>query len=98
MFNRDKLKIKHILGIEKDLPGYPTGDDIVKWITVDENKPQDSTGCVVFNDLQVKGYMIKNKEDHIDQELQKLISEGIIEYIGETSRKKKYRILKNDYL
>ena len=49
MFNSGKVKLKYILGIHKDLPGYPTGEDILYYI-IKRHYEKESDNNITFTD------------------------------------------------
>ncbi|MFW6130056.1 MAG: hypothetical protein ACOC56_02655 [Atribacterota bacterium] len=98
-FNKDKVKIKHILEMSKSLESWPDSDDILYFICkryADKNK---------FNEITFSDYMLQTKLDISDSSiikmkdsLIKLEESGYIKKIKEHSNKITYKLLINPYI
>jgi hypothetical protein len=87
----EKLKIKHIIGNSKDLPGYPDDSDIIFYLV---ETASSSTKDFFFSDQQLAAKFQTSKEE-IEQILTLLLEREIIALHIQTSDKKSYKLLKN---
>lgn len=94
--NEDKLPIKYILGIEKEMPEYPCGLDILYYeIRLCERLPDRYKGTFTFHML--KTYHAPDcTEQSLRDALQELIDQKQIEPV-KSKEKDKYKILKNPF-
>lgn len=95
--NEDNLPIKYILGVEKDIPGYPSGFDIVyNEIRMCERSPDRYKGSFTLHAL--KTYRFPETEvDHIKESLLDLINLGILEETNGEESKEAYKIIINPF-
>lgn len=95
--NEDKLPIKYVIGIEKDLPGWPTGMDIVhNEITMCVRNPDRYKGSFTLHAL--KTYRFPDTEiEHLSQSLEDLINLGLLEQTNNEAGKEAYKILTNPF-
>jgi hypothetical protein len=96
-FDKDKIQIKHILEIHKDMEGWPTADDLIYFICKradDKNK----TGTITFSDLLLKKKLPTALDDIIQSSLIELINNGLIEITRTSESKTSYKVLVNPYL
>lgn len=95
--NEDKLPIKYILGVEKDMPEYPCGLDILYYeIRLCERQPNKYKGTFTFHMLKTYHFPDCNKTS-LKNALQELINDGLIEQIKFEDDKESYKILKNPF-
>ena len=95
--NEDNLPIKYILGIEKDLPGYPSGFDVVyNEIRMCERSPDRYKGSFTLHAL--KTYRFPEAEiEHLVESLNDLIKLGLLEQTNNELGKEAYKILINPF-
>lgn len=90
--NRDKLKIKYILDNYRDLPKFPTFEDILYELIKDFCTK--STNVLKFTNESLKTrYNLSN--DRFDNFINKLVEKGIIEKEKENGNLITYKIIKN---
>jgi transcription initiation factor IIE alpha subunit len=80
--NWNKVKIKHVLGIAKDLPGYPDEHDLLFHIIKEVGSRKDPS----FTDVQLASQLGEDRE-RIRTLLTSLSSQGYIK-IGKVSEEK----------
>jgi len=90
--NWNKVKIKHVIGIAKDLPGYPDKDDLLFYLI----KESENKKNVVFTDIQLITQLGQPKEK-IRNLLLTLSSENFIKIDKNTDEKMTIRIIENPY-
>jgi hypothetical protein len=94
-FNHDQIKLKYILGIYKDMPGYPTGEDIIYYVTR-RHFEKEKTGEVTFSDNLLLKKLGFEFEDNINKSLTSLLERGTIEIIRKTNESTTYKVLKEN--
>ena len=105
--NRDKISVKHLLSIHKDLLGYPSIEDlsyeISKWYWQDgglnvitNNTSVTETSHPVFS-KQILTDNIKLPEKRLDGLIEAMIRKGIITITRATQHNTYYRFETNDY-
>jgi len=95
--NEDSLPIKYILGIEKDLPGYPTGFDILhKEVQLCERMPDRHKGSFTLHALKTYRFT-DSSEEHLIQSITELIDLGLVEQTNHNEGKFAYKILQNPF-
>lgn len=97
MFNTGKIKLKYILGIHKDLPGYPTGEDILFYI-IKRHSEREADEIITFTDNFAIKKIGQEYADRIQSSLSQLVIDGYLEVIRETKDSKTYKILINDFI
>ncbi len=97
MFNTSKIKLKYILGMHKDMPGYPTGEDILYFI-IKRHYEKDGTGEITFTDNFVVKKLGQEYLDTIIGSLNGLVHDGYVNVIRETKDSTTYKVLKNDFI
>ena len=107
MMNRNKITIKHITGIFKDLPEFPTPEDlsylISRWFYEDGGKlwtqnhtsVEDLTNPVFTNQL-VSELTDKGPTETLPV-INRMVEKGILTIVKETQHNKYYRFETNDY-
>ena len=96
-FNQDKIKLKYILGIHKDLPGYPTGEDILYYV-IKRHHEKGKDGDVTFTDNLLFKKLGDEYADNIIQSLNELVHSSQVSILRETNESTTYKVLKNDYI
>lgn len=91
--NWNKVKIKHVLGIAKDLPGYPTTEDLMFHIIKEMGDRKDPS----FTDIQLAAQLSKSQEE-IRSLLLQLSDEGFLKTGKITEEKMIVKVAKNPYL
>lgn len=95
--NEDSLHIKYILGIEKDLPGYPTGFDVLhKQVDLCVRMPDRYKGSFTLHALKTYWFP-EADEDHLLNSIDELIKLGLVEQTNDTEGKFAYKILQNPF-
>lgn len=94
--NRDKIKIKHILGVHVDLPGYPNTDDIIYYGV---KRAFDRGKELLFTDALIKKKLGGTSEldENINVSISKLLENGEVELTRVNKDSNSYRILNNPY-
>ena len=95
--NKDKLPIKNILGIEKDLPDYPTALDVLQAEVKLCNRNSDRyKGSFTLHAL--KTYRFPESEpDKILESARELVNMGLCEQTNEEPGKEAFKILINPF-
>ena len=95
--NDDNLPIKYILGVEKDIPGYPSGFDVVyNEIRMCERSPDRYKGSFTLHAL--KTYRFPETEvEHLKKSLIDSINLGLLEETNNEEGKEAYKILINPF-
>lgn len=104
--NKNKIKIKYLIGAHKNLPGYPTLEDfyyvVNRWYFLDggktfihDNRGLPNDGNVIFSN--------QNLEELLGKELStilipKLINDSIIKEYKSTKFTTYYEIINNDII
>lgn len=91
--NWNKVKIKHVLGIAKDLPGYPTADDLLFHIIKEMGDRKDPS----FTDVQLASQLSRTQEE-IRSLLLKLSEQGFLKMGKVTDEKMIVKVANNPYL
>ena len=95
--NKDKLPIKYILGIEKDLPGYPTALDVLQAeVKLCNRNPDRYKGSFTLHAL--KTYRIQESEtSKILESAEELVTMGLCEQTNNEAGKEAFKIIKNPF-
>ncbi len=96
IFNSDNTKLKYILGIHKDMPGYPTGEDILYYV-IKRHSERETGNEITFTDNFVMKKLGQEHSETIIDSLNKLVHSGYIEITRETKDSTSYKVLINDY-
>ncbi len=91
--NWNKVKIKHIVGIAKDLPGYPSEEDLLFYL-IKESENKKNT---VFTDIQLSTLLGQSIEKIRDL-LSSPLLENYIKMNKVNDDKMTISIIKNPYL
>ncbi len=90
--NWNKVKIKHVLGIAKDLPGYPDEHDLLFHIIKEVGDKKDPS----FADTQLAAQLGQEREN-IRELLQTLVSQGYLKTSKVTEEKMIVKVVQNPY-
>jgi len=95
--NEDQIPVKFILGIEKDLEGYPDPFDILYfYVNLAYRQPDRYKGS--FTRHAMVTYHFKESDHTImDASLNKLVEEGYIEQTKDEPGKEAYKIIINPF-
>jgi transcription initiation factor IIE alpha subunit len=91
--NWNKVKIKHVLGIAKDLPGYPDENDVMFHLVKEIGDRKDPS----FTDVQISA-QLKTEQEEIRRLLLILSEVGNIKIAKVTDEKMIVKVAKNPYL
>ena len=91
--NWNKVKIKHVLGIAKDLPGYPDENDVMFHLVKEIGDRKDPS----FTDVQISAHL-KTEQEEIRRLLLILSEVGNIKITKVTDEKMIVKVAKNPYL
>jgi hypothetical protein len=95
--NEDRLPIKYILGIEKELPGFPGSFDILyNEVKMCVKSPDRYKGSFTLHALKTYRFP-ETEEQHLIEGLDELIKLGLIEQTNDEEGKQAYRILVNPF-
>lgn len=97
--DKDKLPIKYILGIQKELESFPDAYDIV-YIFINDNIRKPSKNGKNFTKHGLTKYHCdsENEIKNAEEGLKRALQLGLIESINETKGKESYRILINPFI
>lgn len=95
--NEDRVPIKFILGVERDLEGYPDPFDILYfYVNLSYRNPERYKDS--FTKHAVMQYHFKEAQPEIaEASLQKLLDDGYLEQTKDQPGKETYRILINPF-
>lgn len=91
--NWNKVKIKHVLGIAKDLPGYPDEQDLLFHIVKESGDKKDPS----FTDVQIAA-QIGQEREKIRALMCNLAAHGYLKTSKVTEEKMIVKILKNPFI
>jgi transcription initiation factor IIE alpha subunit len=91
--NWNKVKIKYVLGIAKDLPGYPNQDDLLFHIIKEMGDRKDPS----FTDTQLAA-QLGQEQEKIRHLLLSLSQDGYLKLGKVTDEKMIVKVAKNPYL
>lgn len=91
--NWNKVKIKHVLGIAKDLPGYPDDQDLLFHIVKEAGDKKDPS----FTDTQLASQLGQDQQK-IRELLQALVSQGYLKTGKVTEEKMIVKVAHNPYM
>ncbi len=95
--NKNKIKLKYLLGIWKTLPGYPTKEDVIYEINaflLKDGRPNGEFSPQTFKSIFGAGWEKENSGEIIRE----CISSGEFEETKKSTETKKwYRIKNNEY-
>lgn len=95
--NEDKLPIKYVLGIEKDLPDYPTSFDILlAEIKLCVRMPDRHKGNFTLHALKTYRFP-ETTEEHLLESISELIDLDLVEPLNTTRGKESWTIKTNPF-
>lgn len=95
--NQDKLPIKYILGIEKDLPDYPSAFDILlAEIKLCVRMPDRHKGNFTLHALKTYRFP-ETSEDHLLNSIEELIKLDLVETANIVEGKESWKIKENPF-
>lgn len=95
--NKDKLPIKYILGIEKDLPDYPTALDVLQAeVKLCNRNPERYKGSFTYHALKTYRFPDSDHNKILESALE-LVSLGLIEQTNKEAGKEAFKILINPF-
>ena len=95
--NKDKLPIKYILGIEKDLPDYPTALDVLQAeVKLCNRNPDRYKGSFTYHALKTYRFPDSDHE-RILESAKELVTMGLCEQRNEEPGKEAFKILINPF-
>lgn len=95
--NEDKLPIKYILGVEKDLPDYPTAFDILlAEIKLCVRMPDRHKGNFTLHALKTYRFP-ETSEEHLVESIQELLELDLVETLNTTEGKESWKIKTNPF-
>ncbi|MDC0008918.1 hypothetical protein OAE73_01000, partial [bacterium] len=90
--NEDKLPIKYILGVEKDLPDYPTAFDVLlAEIKLCVRMPDRHKGNFTLHALKTYRFP-ETSEDHLVESIQELLELDLVETLNTSEGKESWKI------
>jgi len=92
---KNKLKMKYLLGVWKDLPEYPTKEDIIYELNsylIKDGRPDGDFSEQTFNSFLPKGW----KESKYGKLIQELIDTGVFEKSEKSLGDKNWYRIKNN--
>jgi len=95
-FNKDKIQIKHVLEMDKDMDGWPKPDDLLYFVCKRADD-KGKSGDITFSDYIIKKKMPTASAEIIQSSLLELIDKGSIEITRTSDSKTSYKVLVNPY-
>tara|TARA_Y100000385_G_scaffold201638_1_gene208826 strand:- start:1479 stop:1778 length:300 start_codon:yes stop_codon:yes gene_type:complete len=95
--NEDKLPIKYVLGIEKDLPNYPSAFDILlAEIKLCVRMPDRHKGNFTLHALKTYRFP-ETEENHLLESINELMELDLVEELNTTEGKESWKIKTNPF-
>ena len=95
--NKDKLPIKYILGIEKDLPDYPTALDVLQAeVKLCNRNPDRYKGSFTYHALKTYRFPDSDHDKILESALE-LVELGLVEQTNSEPGKESFKILINPF-
>ncbi len=95
--NKDKLPIKYILGIEKDLPDYPTALDVLQAeVKLCNRNPERYKGSFTYHALKTYRFPDSDHDKILESALE-LVNLGLVEQTNSEPGKEAFKILINPF-
>lgn len=95
--NKDKLPIKYILGIEKDLPDYPTALDVLQAeVKLCNRNPERYKGSFTYHALKTYRFPDSDHDKILESALE-LVNLGLVEQTNSEPGKEAFKILVNPF-
>lgn len=90
-----KIKIKHLLGINKELARYPDNSDIL-YFMVENASAKTGKDSYLYSDEMI-GKRFEIEKEYAKEILDELTSLGYLEYVKDTNTKSIYELVQNPY-
>ena len=95
--NEDKLPIKYVLGIEKDLPNYPSAFDILlAEIKLCVRMPDRHKGNFTLHALKTYSFP-ETEENHLLKSINELMELDLVEELNTSEGKESLKIKTNPF-
>ena len=95
--NEDKLPIKYVLGIEKDLSDYPTAFDILlAEVKLCVRMPDRHKGNFTLHALKTYRFP-ETEESHLLESIKELVDLNLVEVLNSTEGKESWTIKTNPF-
>tara|TARA_B110000977_G_C10766350_1_gene372808 strand:- start:230 stop:529 length:300 start_codon:yes stop_codon:yes gene_type:complete len=95
--NEDKLPIKYVLGIEKDLPNFPTSFDILlSEIKLCVRMPDRHKGNFTLHALKTYRFT-ETEEDHLLNSINELVELDLVKVLNTDQGKESWTITTNPF-
>ena len=95
--NKDSLPIKYILGIEKDLPDYPTALDVLHAeVKLCNRNPERYRGSFTYHALKTYRFPESDPDKVLESALE-LVNLGLVEQTNKEPGKEAFKILANPF-
>jgi len=95
--NEDKLPIKYVLGIEKDLPNYPSAFDILlAEIKLCVRMPDRHKGNFTLHALKTYRFP-ETEENHLLESINELMELDLVEELNTSGGKESWKIKTNPF-
>ena len=95
--NEDKLPIKYVMGVEKDLPGYPTSLDVIyAHISMSVRNPDRYKRTFTLHAMKTYRFP-EVDEQHLVNSINEAIEDGLLEQTNYEEGKEAYNILLNPF-
>ena len=95
--NKDKLPIKYILGIEKDLPDYPSALDVLQAeVKLCNRNPDRYKGSFTYHALKTYRFPDSDHDKILESALE-LVNLGLVEQTNKEPGKEAFKILINPF-
>ena len=95
--NEDKLPIKYILGVEKDLPDYPSAFDILlAEVKLCVRMPDRHKGNFTLHALKTYRFP-ETEEKHLLESINELMELDLVEELNTTDGKESWKIKTNPF-
>jgi len=95
--NEDKLPIKYVLGIEKDLPNYPSAFDILlAEIKLCVRMPDRHKGNFTLHALKTYRFP-ETEENHLLESINELMELDLVEELNTSDGKESWKIKTNPF-
>ena len=95
--NEDKLPIKYVLGIEKDLHDYPTAFDILlAEVKLCVRMPDRHKGNFTLHALKTYRFP-ETEESHLLESIKELVDLNLVEVLNSTEGKESWTIKTNPF-
>jgi len=95
--NEDKLPIKYILGIEKDLPDYPSAFDLLlSEIKLCVRMPDRHRGNFTLHALKTYRFP-ETEESHLLESINELVDLDLVEVLNPADGKESWKIKTNPF-